>query len=35
MVGVGLSVSGFVRKLSHNQLADPYLTGVSSGAGPR
>jgi len=34
LVGVGLSVSGFVlQSLSRNQLADPYLTGVSSGAG--
>src|SRR5215470_16358899 len=33
-VGVGLSVSGYVlQALSRNSLADPYLTGVSSGAG--
>src|SRR5580693_6005604 len=34
LVGLALSVSGFVMQtLSRNQLADPYLTGVSSGAG--
>jgi iron complex transport system permease protein len=34
LVGVALSVSGFIlQALSRNQLADPYLTGVSSGAG--
>lgn len=34
LVGAALSVSGYVlQTLSRNQLADPYLTGVSSGAG--
>ncbi|HEY9715223.1 MAG TPA: iron ABC transporter permease [Chroococcales cyanobacterium] len=34
VVGVGLSVSGYIlQSLSRNSLADPYLTGVSSGAG--
>lgn len=34
VVGVALSVSGYVlQALSRNSLADPYLTGVSSGAG--
>lgn len=33
-VGGALSVSGYIlQALSRNQLADPYLTGVSSGAG--
>lgn len=33
-VGAALSVSGYLlQSLSRNQLADPYLTGVSSGAG--
>lgn len=33
-VGIALAVSGYVlQALSRNQLADPYLTGVSSGAG--
>lgn len=33
-VGVALSVSGYLlQTLSRNNLADPYLTGVSSGAG--
>ena len=33
-VGVALSVSGYLlQTLSRNHLADPYLTGVSSGAG--
>lgn len=32
-IGIALSVSGYVlQTLSRNQLADPYLTGVSSGA---
>lgn len=34
VVGAALSASGYVlQSLSRNQLADPYLTGVSSGAG--
>ncbi|MBI4533978.1 MAG: iron ABC transporter permease [Candidatus Melainabacteria bacterium] len=34
VVGSSLAVSGYVlQTLSRNQLADPYLTGVSSGAG--
>ncbi|HEY9778204.1 MAG TPA: iron ABC transporter permease [Planktothrix sp.] len=34
VVGCALSVSGYIlQTLSRNQLADPYLTGVSSGAG--
>ncbi len=34
LVGATLSVSGFLlQSLSNNYLADPYLTGVSSGAG--
>lgn len=34
VVGAALSVSGYVlQSLSRNQLADPYLTGVSSGSG--
>ncbi|MBX9693669.1 MAG: iron ABC transporter permease [Cyanobacteria bacterium] len=34
IVGTCLSISGFIlQALSRNQLADPYLTGVSSGAG--
>jgi iron complex transport system permease protein len=34
VVGSALSVSGYIlQTLSRNQLADPYLTGVSSGAG--
>jgi len=34
IVGTALSVSGYLlQTLSRNQLADPYLTGVSSGAG--
>jgi len=34
LVGTALSASGFIlQTLSRNQLADPYLTGVSSGAG--
>lgn len=34
VVGVGLSTSGFVlQALTRNVLADPYLTGISSGAG--
>lgn len=34
VVGIGLAVSGYVlQSLSRNNLADPYLTGVSSGAG--
>jgi iron complex transport system permease protein len=33
-VGVGLAISGYIlQALSRNNLADPYLTGVSSGAG--
>jgi iron complex transport system permease protein len=33
VVGMALSVSGYIlQTLSRNQLADPYLTGVSSGA---
>jgi iron complex transport system permease protein len=34
VVGAGLSMSGYLlQALSRNYLADPYLTGVSSGAG--
>ncbi len=34
VVGIGLSISGYVlQALSRNYLADPYLTGTSSGAG--
>ncbi|MBY0358420.1 MAG: iron ABC transporter permease [Candidatus Obscuribacterales bacterium] len=34
LVGAGLAVSGYLlQSLSNNSLADPYLTGVSSGAG--
>lgn len=34
VVGICLSVSGYIlQSLSRNNLADPYLTGVSSGAG--
>ncbi len=34
VVGTGLSISGYLlQALSRNYLADPYLTGVSSGAG--
>jgi len=34
MVGAALSVAGLVlQNISRNELADPYLTGVSSGAG--
>lgn len=34
LVGTGLAVSGYLlQSLSNNSLADPYLTGVSSGAG--
>ncbi len=34
IVGAALAVSGFLlQTLSRNELADPYLTGVSSGAG--
>lgn len=34
MVGIGLSVSGYILQcLTRNCLADPYLTGVSGGAG--
>ena len=34
LVGLALSISGYIlQTLSRNQLADPYLTGVSSGAG--
>lgn len=34
VVGAGLSMSGYLlQSLSRNYLADPYLTGVSSGAG--
>lgn len=34
VVGVGLAISGYIlQALSRNNLADPYLTGVSSGAG--
>jgi iron complex transport system permease protein len=34
LVGAALALSGYVlQALSRNQLADPYLTGVSSGAG--
>lgn len=34
LVGLALAVSGYLlQSLSHNGLADPYLTGVSSGAG--
>ncbi|HEY9784052.1 MAG TPA: iron ABC transporter permease [Candidatus Obscuribacterales bacterium] len=34
VIGIALAVSGYLlQALSHNQLADPYLTGVSSGAG--
>ncbi len=34
VVGIGLSTSGFVlQALTRNCLADPYLTGISSGAG--
>lgn len=34
LVGLSLAVSGYVlQTLSRNRLADPYLTGVSSGAG--